>query len=113
MLREACHLDLSGVFLIDQSLTDDPPLAALNAVWSQIFSGSYASPAGLVLSSPSMKTALLGDLVAFLLSHGAAIVGGSGRMLALALVCLQQTGDFLAEHQRRCDMSGWQWNAQF
>jgi len=91
------HLLLDDVF----SGLDDPVSDAVQATWCHVYSNKIKSP--LNLTSTSMKACSLGDFLAFLLSHGSAPKGGSGRLLALALDVIQQIGQQLpALLQRNC-----------
>ena len=93
------HLDLKPSLRVDDET--DPRLQALEATWNAIYSGQFQSLSGLHLSTPSLTSAGLGDIVSFLLSHGASPAAGSGRLLAFAYEILRQLGDQLEVEQHR------------
>ena len=98
---EGGHLLLDNVLHLAGSEDADPLLCALNATWNMIFRGEFDSPAGLKVATPDMTVCKLGDFVAFCASHGCSPKAGTGRMLGLAVLLLQQVGDALALDQFR------------
>ena len=93
---KARHLDFELVFNME---TDDVKLIALDATWKQLYGGSFKSDVSLVVSRPSMKTAALGDMISFCLSHGS--INSNGRLLALALKMVTQVANHMGTHQLR------------
>ena len=98
---EGGHLLLDNVLHLAGSEDADPLLCALNGTWNMIFRGEFDSPAGLKVATPDMPVRKLGDFVAFCASHGCSPKAGTGRMLGLAVLLLQQVGDALALDQFR------------
>lgn len=92
------HLDLTKVLQMEGR--DDPKLQALDGTWNAVYRGEYKSPSGLMLSTPGIASAPLGDWVAFMLSHGASPKVGHGRALGLTFRLLEQVGEQLEDHQR-------------